>query len=96
MLIGLHAIDIVPKHVAGTAAGFTGLFGYVGGATCANAAFGYIVHYYGWDGGFVLLLASCLTAVLFLSITWNTKSLGAEEESSIALSPAVVNTTPSS
>ena len=96
MLIGLHAIDIVPKHVAGTAAGFTGLFGYVGGATCANAAFGYIVHYYGWDGGFILLLASCLTAVLFLSITWNTKSLGAEEESSMALSPAVVNTTPSS
>lgn len=90
MLIGLHAIDIVPKHVAGTAAGFTGLFGYVGGATCANAAFGYIVHYYGWDGGFTLLLASCLIAVLFLSLTWNTKSLG-DEESSIALSPVVVS-----
>ena len=91
MLIGLHAIDIVPKHVAGTAAGFTGLFGYVGGATCANAAFGYIVHYYGWDGGFILLLGSCVIAVVFLSLTWNTKSVG-DEESSIALSPAVVST----
>lgn len=75
MLIGLHAIDMVPKHVAGTAAGFTGLFGYVGGATCANAAFGYIVHYFGWDGGFALLLASCFIAIIFLSFTWNIKTV---------------------
>jgi OPA family glycerol-3-phosphate transporter-like MFS transporter len=75
MLIGLHAIDMVPKHVAGTAAGFTGLFGYVGGATCANAAFGYIVYYFGWDGGFVLLLASCFIAIIFLSFTLNIKTV---------------------
>ncbi len=30
MLIGVHALDLVPKKAAGTAAGFTGLFGYVG------------------------------------------------------------------
>ena len=94
MLIGLHAIDMVPKHVAGTAAGFTGLFGYVGGATCANAAFGYIVHYFGWDGGFILLLSSCFIAVFFLSLTWNIKSLSTQE-SSIALSPVVVSSSAS-
>jgi OPA family glycerol-3-phosphate transporter-like MFS transporter len=32
MLIGLHALDLVPKKAAGTAAGLTGLFGYFGGA----------------------------------------------------------------
>ena len=71
MLIGLHALDLVPKHVAGTAAGFTGLFGYVGGATCANALFGWIVDVYGWTGGFILLLTSCVFATFFLMLTWN-------------------------
>lgn len=70
MLVGLHAIDLVPKSVAGTAAGFTGLFGYVGGATCANALFGWIVENYGWNGGFILLLCSCVAAITFLSLTW--------------------------
>ncbi|WP_407230066.1 hypothetical protein [Escherichia coli] len=28
MLIGLHALELAPKKAAGTAAGFTGLFGY--------------------------------------------------------------------
>lgn len=70
MLVGLHAIDLVPKSVAGTAAGFTGLFGYVGGATCANALFGWIVDSYGWNGGFILLFFSCAAAILFLSFTW--------------------------
>ncbi len=30
MLIGLQALELVPKKAAGTAAGFTGLFGYLG------------------------------------------------------------------
>jgi sugar phosphate permease len=32
MLIGLQALDYVPKKAAGTAAGLTGLFGYLFGA----------------------------------------------------------------
>ena len=36
MLIGVHALDLAPKKAAGTAAGFTGLFGYVGGAVAAR------------------------------------------------------------
>jgi OPA family glycerol-3-phosphate transporter-like MFS transporter len=75
MLIGLHALDLVPKSVAGTAAGFTGLFGYVGGATCANALFGWIVQHYGWDGGFKLLLLSCFMSTFFLSLTWHSTAV---------------------
>ena len=36
MIIGLHALDLVPKKAAGTAAGFTGFFGYVFGSAIAG------------------------------------------------------------
>ena len=64
MLIGLHALELVPKKAAGTAAGFTGLFGYLGGSLAANALVGYAVDWYGWDGGFILLLAACALSIL--------------------------------
>ena len=41
MLIGLQALDFVPEKAAGTAAGLTGLFGYLGGAVAANIVLGY-------------------------------------------------------
>lgn len=65
MLIGVHALDLVPKKAAGTAAGLTGLFGYLGGALFANIAMGYVVDAWGWDGGFMILVASCVLAILF-------------------------------
>ncbi|HWI93176.1 MAG TPA: glycerol-3-phosphate transporter [Flavisolibacter sp.] len=70
MLIGVHALDLVPKKAAGTAAGLTGLFGYLGGALFANAAMGFIVDKWGWDGGFYVLLASCVLAIIFTGLTW--------------------------
>lgn len=69
MLIGLHALELVPKKAAGTAAGLTGLFGYFGGAFVANIALGFTVDHYGWDGGFILLIGGCLLAIVFLSMT---------------------------
>ena len=69
MLIGLHALELVPKKAAGTAAGFTGLFGYLGGSVAASAALGYTVDAFGWNGGFVLLLAGCVAALTLLSIS---------------------------
>jgi len=72
MLIGLHALDLVPKKAAGTAAGLTGLFGYIfGTAVLANYLMGYIVDKYSWDGGFMMLTASSLLAIVFLAFTWN-------------------------
>ena len=66
MLIGLQALELAPKKAAGTAAGFTGLFGYLGGSVAANALVGYTVDHFGWDGGFKLLIGACLLAILFL------------------------------
>jgi len=67
MLIGLFAIDLVPKKAAGTAAGFTGLFGYVGGAVSANIAIGYLVDRFGWDAGFMLIVCACILAGILMS-----------------------------
>ena len=69
MLIGLHALELAPKKAAGTAAGFTGLFGYLGGTVAANAIVGYTVDAFGWDGGFILLLISCGLSIVCLALT---------------------------
>ncbi|MBE8714262.1 glycerol-3-phosphate transporter [Sphingobacterium hungaricum] len=71
MLIGVQALDLAPKKAAGTAAGLTGLFGYMGGALFANIAMGYVVDHFGWDGGFIVMIAACLLAIVFTSFTWN-------------------------
>jgi OPA family glycerol-3-phosphate transporter-like MFS transporter len=70
MLIGLQALDLVPKKAAGTAAGLTGLFGYFGGAFAANIAIGAMVDRFGWDGGFWLLFGSCLASVVIFAVVW--------------------------
>lgn len=69
MLIGLFALDLVPKKAAGTAAGFTGLFGYVGGAVSANIAIGYVVDNSGWDAGFMLIIGACIMAIILVTFT---------------------------
>lgn len=69
MLIGLHALELAPKKAAGTAAGFTGLFGYLGGTVAANAIVGYTVDAFGWDGGFILLLIACGLSIVCLALT---------------------------
>ena len=71
MLIGVQAIDLVPKKAAGTAAGLTGLFGYFIGDLLANAALGSLVDKQGWDASFIVIAVSCLLAIFFTSFTWN-------------------------
>ena len=67
MLIGVSALDLVPKKAAGTAAGFMGLFGYLlGSAVFANIGMGYIFEHFGWDGGFILLPSACAVTVVLM------------------------------
>ncbi|VDR25700.1 G-3-P permease [Raoultella terrigena] len=68
MLIGLHALELAPKKAAGTAAGFTGLFGYLGGSVAASAIVGYTVDFFGWDGGFMVMIGGSVLAVLLLIV----------------------------
>jgi len=72
MLIGISAIDSVPTNAAGTASGFTGLFGYLMGQVLAGAILGSIIDNFGWNGGLTVILISCVLSIFFLSFTWNT------------------------
>ncbi len=71
MLIGVQALDLVPKKAAGTAAGLTGLFGYFIGDMLANAALGGIVDKVGWDTAFEVILGASILAIVFTAFTWN-------------------------
>lgn len=67
MLIGLQALDMSPRNVAGTAAGFTGLFGYVIGATMASTGVGFLVQHFGWGISFAALTACAVGAIALLA-----------------------------
>jgi OPA family glycerol-3-phosphate transporter-like MFS transporter len=69
MMIGLHALDLVPKKAAGTAAGFTGFFGYVFGSAVAGTGVGWIADRWGWHGVFVTMVACCALTIAFSAIT---------------------------
>lgn len=70
MLIGVHALDLAPKNASGTAAGFTGFFGYFfGTAVLANIVIGYVAEHFGWDLTFILLLIACLLAIILMALT---------------------------
>ncbi|HDR4571395.1 MULTISPECIES: MFS transporter [Bacillus cereus group] len=76
-LIGLSAMELVPKFAVGTTVGMCGLFAYVGGSLTANLIIGFMVDHSGWDGCFILLLAGGILSTLFLLIV----QLGHERKS---------------
>jgi len=69
MIIGLQSLDLVPKKAAGTAAGFTGLFGYVFGSAIAGTGVGWIADRFGWGGVFSTMVACCLLTIGFSALT---------------------------
>ncbi|MCL4156606.1 UNVERIFIED_CONTAM: hypothetical protein GTU68_042662, partial [Idotea baltica] len=70
MLIGVHALDLVHKDAAGTAAGLTGLFGYfIGTSILANIVGGYIIENFEWNGYFILMLVASVLAIFFIAMT---------------------------
>jgi MFS transporter, OPA family, glycerol-3-phosphate transporter len=75
MIIGLHALDLVPKKAAGTAAGFTGFFGYVFGSAIAGTGVGWIADRFSWHGVFVTMVACCLLTMVFSALTLGHKSV---------------------
>ena len=84
MIIGLHALDLVPKKAAGTAAGFTGFFGYVFGSAIAGTGVGWIADHWGWTGVFATMVVCCLLTIAFSAMTLGQTAA----PSSAALRPA--------
>jgi OPA family glycerol-3-phosphate transporter-like MFS transporter len=75
MIVGLHALDLVPKQAAGTAAGFTGFFGYVFGSAIAGTGVGWIADHWGWNGVFVTMVACCVLTIGFSAMTLGHKAV---------------------
>ena len=69
MIVGLHALDLVPKKAAGTAAGFTGFFGYVFGSAIAGTGVGAIADRWGWPGVFLTMVICCLLTMACSAMT---------------------------
>jgi len=69
MMIGLHALDLVPKKAVGTAAGFTGFFGYVFGSAIAGTGVGWIADRWGWNGVFITMVVCCVLTMVFSAMT---------------------------
>lgn len=69
MMIGLHSLDLVPKKAAGTAAGFTGFFGYVFGSAIAGTGVGWIADRWDWNGVFITMVVCCVLTMFFIALT---------------------------
>jgi len=78
MIIGLHALDLVPKKAAGTAAGFTGFFGYVFGSAVAGTGVGWIADRWGWNGVFITMVGCCVLTIVFSAMTLGHTARSAE------------------
>lgn len=78
-LIGIQALNLVPKNAAGTSAGFVGLFGYLfGDAILSKLVMGTVAETTGWGMTFILLSAASMLAMLLCSLTWRSEKRLAE------------------
>ncbi|XDD50476.1 MFS transporter [Leptospira sp. WS92.C1] len=74
MLLGVAGLDFTSKKAVGTAAGFIGLFGYLG-RTSLSKAVGWMSTQPGfrWEQSIYLIIGATLVALALLGITWTWK-----------------------
>lgn len=69
MLLGVTGLDFSSKKAVGTAAGFIGLFGYLG-RTVQGKGVGTLAEKYGWDAALWAILGATFLGIVLLSLTW--------------------------
>jgi sugar phosphate permease len=75
--LALAIPDILREHPeyskaalgTGTAAGFTGLFGYAFGAALSGSGIGWVADRFGWGAVFAIMVGCCLLTILFSALT---------------------------
>ena len=87
MLLPVMGLDFTSKKAVGTAAGFIGLFGYLG-RTVQGKMLGTLAERYGWNAAFYGILASTLLGIVLLSWTWKLKPHAAGTRRPAAAEPA--------
>jgi OPA family glycerol-3-phosphate transporter-like MFS transporter len=69
LLLAVSALDFSSKKAVGTAAGFIGLFGYVGRMT-EGKGIGMLAERYGWNAALYAVVIAVVMAIALLSMTW--------------------------
>ncbi|AAN51239.1 putative glycerol-3-phosphate transporter [Leptospira interrogans str. 2003000735] len=74
MLLGVAGLDFTSKKAVGAAAGFIGLFGYLG-RTILSKSVGWLSKQTGfhWEQPMYLMIGATLISIALLAITWNWK-----------------------
>ncbi len=75
MFLGVMSLDLTTKKAVGTAAGFVGLFGYVG-RVIQSKALGLIAQHHGWEPALWTVLGCTSVAILLLAFTWKVRPRG--------------------
>jgi len=69
LLLVVSALDFTSKKAVGTAAGFLGLFGYLG-RTAEGEGIGWLAQRYGWTPALHAVVVATILAIVLLSFTW--------------------------
>jgi OPA family glycerol-3-phosphate transporter-like MFS transporter len=69
LLLVVSALDFTSKKAIGTAAGFLGLFGYLG-RTVEGEGIGILAQRYGWTAALYAVVAATFLGIVLLSFTW--------------------------
>ncbi len=76
MFSGVMSLDLTSKKTVGTAAGFVGLFGYVGGRVMQGVGIPWVVEHYSWDAALWAIVGTIGIGVILLSFLWNVRPRG--------------------
>jgi OPA family glycerol-3-phosphate transporter-like MFS transporter len=78
LLLVVSALDYTSKKAVGTAAGFIGLFGYLG-RVVESKGIGAMVPRYGWNSALYAIMASAFLGIVLLAWMWKLSPKRAEE-----------------
>jgi OPA family glycerol-3-phosphate transporter-like MFS transporter len=82
MLLGVTGLDFSSKKAVGTAAGFIGLWGYLG-RTIQGKGIGTIAEQYGWNAALWAILGSTFLGIVLLAFTWKLRPQNVESTSGV-------------
>ncbi|MDB6124218.1 MAG: glpT [Pedosphaera sp.] len=75
MMLGVMSFDLTSKKAVGTAAGFVGMFGYLG-RVVQGKGLGWLAENYSWNYALYAVFGSVVIAIVLLAFTWNLRPKG--------------------
>jgi OPA family glycerol-3-phosphate transporter-like MFS transporter len=79
LLLVVSALDYTSKKAVGTAAGFVGLFGYLGRVTESKGIGMLVDRYHNWNIALYAIMASAFMGILLLSLMWKLSPRSADK-----------------